>query len=598
MSCVGSNEPEISIRDLWAAASALPRPALDLCDRLLSLDQLKDVYRSTRDAQSGSFPLRLLRQLNIECEADPADLEHVPRRGPVVAVVNHPHGLLDGALVGATLLSVRPDVKIVTNHLLASVHEIEQHCIFIDPFGGSDAAGRNLHSLRQALDWLSAGKLLVMFPAGEVSHWEFGSRTVTDPIWRDTAARLIRRTRAVAVPVFLEGENSVPFQILGLLHARLRTAALPAELLNKQGRTVRIHIGRPVTAELLDRIPTAGAVTKYLRSRTYSLAECAPPRTVKTGFRSRAIKAVADPVPATELAAEVAALAPEQCMARSTPFSVYMAKAGEIPKSLREIGRLREIAFRSAGEGTGRALDLDRFDEEYDHLFAWNEQTQQIVGAYRLCRADRVMRQGGLRGLYTHTLFRFGNELIENFGPCLELGRSFIRPEYQRHFTPLLLLWRGIGRYIAVHPEIAVLFGAVSISSQYRQLSRRLIVSFFLQQASEEYAGLVQARRPLRSNVSDGQSCRSLASVFRNLDDLSAVITDVEADRKSIPVLVRQYARLGGRMLAFNVDPKFSDALDGFVVVDMRRTEVKLLERYLGRENAAEFWRVHGPSAT
>jgi putative hemolysin len=159
MFCVGDKEPEISIRDLWTGASSLPKPARDWWDRLLSLDRLQDLYRSTRNGQSGSFPLRLLRQLNIECEIEDADLEHVPRSGPVVAVVNHPHGLLDGALVGSTFLSVRPDVKIMTNRLLASVHEIEQHCIFVDPFGRLDAVGRNLRSLRQALDWLSAGKL-------------------------------------------------------------------------------------------------------------------------------------------------------------------------------------------------------------------------------------------------------------------------------------------------------------------------------------------------------------------------------------------------------------------------------------------------------
>lgn len=593
MLCAGNNEPEISIRNLWTRASSLPRPALDLCDRLLSLDRLEDLYRSTQESQSGSFPLRLLRELNIACEVENADLKHVPLSGPVLAVANHPHGLLDGALVGTTLSRVRPDVKIMTNRLLASVHEIEQHCIFVDPFGGSDAAGRNLRSLRHAVDWLSAGKLLVMFPAGEVSHWEFESKTVTDPMWRDTAARLIRRTRAVAVPVFLEGENSLPFQILGLLHARLRTAALPGELLNKQGRSVRIHVGKPVTAELLDRIPTASATTQYLRSRTYALAESLPPRPALARVRSGIIEPIAPPVPASLVQAEIAALPPARWVGKSNQFSVYLANAGEIPHGLREIGRLREIAFRSAGEGTGRALDLDDFDQEYEHLFAWNEQTHEIVGAYRLCRADRVMRERGIRGLYTHTLFRFGNELIENFGPCLELGRSFVRPEYQRQFTPLLLLWRGIGRYIALNPEIAVLFGAVSTSSEYRQLSRQLIVDFFLRQPSEELAGMVQARRPLRSNGPDRKSCRSLVPVFRDVDDLSAVITDFEPDGRNIPVLMRHYARLGGRMLAFSVDPRFSAALDAFVVVDLRRTESKLLERYLGRENAAEFLRVH-----
>lgn len=594
---------DISVRTLWTHSASVPRPALDFCDRLLCLDKLQALYQSTRDPGAGAFSRRLLEHLNVACDVDDEDLAHIPVSGPVLVVANHPHGLLDGALLTATVSQVRSDMKILTNGLLASLQGMEEHCIFIDPFGGPGATRRNQRSLREAIAWLSAGKLLIMFPAGEVSHWQFESRTVTDPRWCDTAARLLRTTRAAIVPAFLTGENGAAFQILGLLHPRLRTAALPAELFNKQGKRLSIKIGKPVPSDTLDRILTAREVTQYLRYRTYLLGERGRAR-IETAQRLESFSArlvlhlrpknpIADPVPSTVLAEEIARLRPEKCMARSEHFSVFLASASEIPKSLQEIGRLRETTFRAAGEGSGRALDLDGFDYQYEHLFAWNEQTREIVGAYRLCRADRVIRERGFSGVYTHTLFDFGPELIRNFGPCIELGRSFVRREYQRQFTPLLLLWRGIGRYIALHPEIAILFGAVSISSDYNQLSRQLIADFFLKQPGDELTGLVRPRRPLRSHHPDQAAYRSLVSLFRNLDDLSAVVGDVEGNNRNIPVLVRQYARLGGRMLAFNVDPNFSDALDGFVVVDLRRTESKLLERYLGRENAAEFLRAH-----
>ncbi len=447
-----SNEPGISIRTIWTPRHSVPKPALDLCDRLLSLDRLHDLYRSSQDAVKGNIFESLLNALQVECDVDSADLAHVPATGPVLALANHPHGLLHGMMLGAALLRVRSDLKILTNRLLAPLSEIEEHCIFIDPFGGPDAARRNQQSLRKALQWLSAGKLLAMFPSGEVSHWQFGSRTVTDPEWCETAARLIRRTRAAAVPVFITGENSASFQILGLLHGSLRTAALPAELLNKKGKRPSIRIGKPVCPAVLDRFSTSRDTTRYLRWRTYLLAERKPVNIEADlgggGFSARltlhfrtAIHRSACTQPEV-LAAEVAALRPEQCMGRSDHFAVFLATAHEIPSCLKEIGRLRESAFRSVGEGTGRTVDLDRFDESYEHLFAWNDQTKEIIGAYRLCRADRAIRERGIRALYTHTLFRYGPALIQSFGSCLELGRSFVRPEYQRQFTPLLLLWQ------------------------------------------------------------------------------------------------------------------------------------------------------------
>lgn len=525
MRYVGSEEPKISVRAFWTQRPSVPKPALDLCDRLLSLDRLQDLYRCTRGSGSGTILRRLLDELQVECEVTTADLAHVPVTGAVMVLANHPHGLLDGVMLGATLLRVRPDVKILTNRLLAPLHELEEHCIFIDPFGGPEAARRNHRSLRRAIEWLAAGKLLAMFPAGAVSHWQFDSRSVTDPEWSETAARLIRRTRAATVPVFITGENSAAFQILGLLHERLRTAALPAELLNKQGKHPGIRIGKAVCPRVLERLATSRDATQYLRWRTYLLGEREAiqlkPDHGKGGFTSKLTfhigraRPLATGIPRAVLASEVEALQPEQCMGGRDHYKVFLASARQIPVCLREIGCLRESAFRSVGEGTGRPLDLDRFDQWYDHLFAWNEEKQEIVGAYRLCRADQAIRKGGCGALYTHTLFRYGPELIQHFGPCLELGRSFVRREYQRQFTPLLLLWQGIGRYIALHPEIAVLFGAVSISSEYRLLSRRLIADFFLKQPCEELAGMVRARRPLRSNRPDREVYRSMVRCFR-----------------------------------------------------------------------------------
>jgi putative hemolysin len=293
---------------------------------------------------------------------------------------------------------------------------------------------------------------------------------------------------------------------------------------------------------------------------------------------------IAEPPAPSLVAADVAALPPDRVLDRSGDLAVYLAAANEIPHALREIGRLREITFRAAGEGTGKPLDLDEFDPHYLHLFVWNARREEIVGAYRLVGTDTAAER-----LYTATLFRYDRRFLDRLGPALELGRSFIRQEYQKGFTPLLLLWKGIGAYVARNPRYKVLFGPVSISNQYAAISRELMVGFLEKYAMvREWAGLAAARRPLRRTARP-----ALPSAGLDVDDLSAMVGDVEQGQAGVPVLLRQYLRLGGKLLGFNIDPNFSQALDGLILVDLTRTEPKLLDRYLGSREAAEFIAFH-----
>jgi putative hemolysin len=267
---------------------------------------------------------------------------------------------------------------------------------------------------------------------------------------------------------------------------------------------------------------------------------------------------------------------------RSGDLHVYLAGASRIPGVLHELGRLREITFRAAREGTGRAVDIDGFDERYLHLFVWNARASELVGAYRLTATDVVRRQHGVRALYTAELFGYGDAFLDRLGPALELGRSFIRQEYQKGFTPLLLLWKGIGAFVARNPQYKTLFGPVSISNQYQAISRELIVSFLEKYALlEDWRGLISNRSAFRR--------RPMPATGFDVEDLSAVVSDIEQRPVGVPVLLRQYLRLGGKLLGFRVDPDFAYALDGLILVDLTKTEPKLLERYLGKAEAASF---------
>ena len=527
------------------------------------------------------------------------DQVRIPASGAVLVVANHPYGVLDGAILTVLLTRVRSDVKVLTNSLLGDIPELRKHCIFVDPFHTDRSIDLNRRALREALAWLQKGGMLAMFPAGEVSHWQMPTAQIADPEWNETAVRLLRRTQAAALPVYFCGHNSVGFQLMGMLHPKLRTAFLLQEFLRQKDKTVEVRVGSAIPPDSLTAIGNDREAVEYLRWRTYLLARRSKLNASwSTALRSRLASRVQLPValgvPAEFLAEEVARIPKDRCLAESGELAVYVGTAREMPHLLHEVGRLRELTFRKAGEGTGKSRDLDPFDDDYWHIVLWHKTKQELVGAYRAGDTAEILAERGISGLYTSTLFHYDERVFQKLGPAMELGRSFVRPEYQRQYAPLLLLWKGIARMVARRPQIPVLFGAVSISNAYNEASRELIYRFFEARMHEdELAGLIEPRRPFRPAALRRWDCRGMSQVLRDLDELSQPITDVEADGKGLPILLRQYAKVGGKLLGFNVDRKFSNVLDGLVVVDLRKTEAAVLERYMGRENAARFRLVH-----
>jgi putative hemolysin len=375
------------------------------------------------------------------------------------------------------------------------------------------------------------------------------------------------------------------------------------ELLNKMGKIVEVRVGTAIPYKTIAEIGDHRDATSYLRWRTYLLGrrgECDQrlvPRVIRAVVPKKTPEPIAIETPHDELIDDIRNLGEEQCVEETSEYSVYLAGAEQVPNVLRELGRLREIAFRAAGEGTGNDLDLDCFDSYYLHLFLWNKVRRELVGAYRIGSVHEILALFGPRGLYTSTLFHYDPEFFRRIGPALELGRSFIRPEYQRLYPPLLLLWKGLAMYVARNPEAPVLFGAVSVSNEYNPVSRRLLAQFLeLHRREEALAPLVRPRRqfrPARDPELDGQVMNRL---LPDVDSISVPISDIETDGKGVPILLKQYLKLGGKLLGFNVDPSFSETLDGLILVDLRQTEASMLRRYMGPERAARFVKYHQPS--
>jgi putative hemolysin len=573
-----------------------PRTSLaGVVQKVLAVDRLNAFYEAARlTGDDRPFFNRLLDTMGVEPHVSEQDLERIPKTGRVLLVANHPFGLIEGIVLASVLRQVRPDARILTNFVLARFPEAHDVCIFVDPFGGAEATRANRHGMKDAMEWLMRREgLLAAFPAGEVSHFDPRRRAVTDPPWSSNVARLARRSGAPVVPVYFDGSNGAFFQLLGMVHPRLRTALLPHEFVNKQNRPVRLRIGSPVSARRVAEFTSDEEATAYLRHRTYLLAhrrdvrEEPKPKFFLTAAKLFRPKSSVEPIgpaaPASLLEREIAELPSESLLLEAGETEVRIARSAQIPYLMNEIGRLREIAFRAAGEGSGKALDLDEFDRTYLQLFLWNRARREILGGYRLAPVDVTP------ALYTATLFRFGPAFLERLGPAVEMGRSFVRLEEQRNFAPLLLLWKGIGAWICRNPRYRTLFGPVSISDEYTPASRRLMVEFLRSANPDDVLSrMVQARSPFKFR-GDWEGF----SGALDLAELSALVAELEKDGKGVPILLKQYLKLGGKLIGFNVDAKFSNALDGLIVVDLAAADPSLLERYMGRDGARKFLEHH-----
>jgi putative hemolysin len=518
-----------------------------LLDRILAIDRCELIYTGAQRLPGDTVDTLLVRALRLSIQVADGSIARIPSSGPLLVVANHPRGVVDGLALSTVLRRARGDVRILANAWLARLPELRDLCFFVDPFGGSSGATNSLAGLRAAQRWLQQGGALVAFPSGEVAHRALPDGSYGESHWHTAAARLARASGATVVPAFIEGRNSRLFYAAGRIHPRLRTALLPRELLKSRGSTIEVRMGSPLSAE---DFPSPDAATEEM----FRVVE---------GLRVRAAAAAIED--------EIQALTLEHCVLDDEAFQVFCAPAAAIPNALHEIGRLRAETYRDAGEGTGAAIDLDMFDRDYLHLFVWDRRKKLIAGAYRVGRADELAGKRGVEALYTRTLFRYDSRLLERFGPALELGRAFVRKEYQKSYNALLLLWKGIGRFVALHPKYRVLFGPVSVSPRYSDHSQQLLMAF------------------LEQNHRDAD----LASMVEAINPPAPLFRPEGSARPELPVLLRQYLKLNARLIAFNIDSEFGGTLDALLMVDLCAVDRPILNRYLGAEHAAGFLAAH-----
>ena len=556
------------------------------------LAKLERLYQQRPSSQSSfEFMRYTLDALNIDYAIAKGSLENIPKDGPVVIVANHPLGAIEGVILADLIGQVRSDVKVLANEMLKRLPEIRDLFIGVDVFGGKSAQRTNGQAIREAHRHLADGGVLVVFPAGEVSTYSKKAtfkepRMLTDIEWSQSVAKFLKRSQAVTVPIFINGQNSPIFYQAGRIHPLLRTALLGRELLNKKASVIDVSIGSAIPFSEVSQFEKAQDLVNYLRLNTYLMSPQHASNTVKKSHN--VALPILDPITADLLESEIANLPDHMLLLEQGEFRVYCVPTQSIPLLIQEIGRIREENFRAVGEGSGLACDLDEFDLYYHQLFVWHKGNKDVVGAYRMGMVDKLIADHGLAGLYSRSLFKYDQAFIDSLDNSLEMGRSVVAEKYQKNLNSLLLLWKGIATFVHRNPKYTHLFGPVSISNDYSHVSRQLIAATLsIHHYDKDKANLVSASQPLKSS-SDIFWKPNLLAALTTVTLLSKVLSRMEQG-KGLPVLIRQYLKMNGKLVCFNVDPAFHDSLDGLIVVNLKDVPVSILAKYMGRAEAEDY---------
>lgn len=565
-----------------ASATRLQKdnPIVGLLSKVARIDKVNDLYTQICECPGIESIEKLFELLELELEIDEKQLEQIPKTGAFIIVSNHPFGALDGLAMLMGIAKVRPDFKVMANFLLRNVEPIKDYFIAVNPFESRREAYSNLTGIKAVMHHLDEGKPLGIFPAGEVSTFQSEFQTIADKKWATSVIKIVRNAKVPVIPLFFDGRNSRVFHLLGMIHANLRTLALPSEMLRKKGKVIRLKIGKPIQPKDTEMFSNLDQYGRYLRAKTYALGSSFDVR--KDYFRmfriAKTPESIIEPISSELIRQEIDAI--QSCRTLSYDnFDCYVVGSDYIPNILQEIGRLREVTFRAVGEGTNKSIDLDEYDLYYNHLILWDREACRIAGAYRVGNGLQIMERYGKKGFYISSLFRMNKEMDGMLNQSLELGRSFIVQDYQRHRLSLFLLWKGILFYLLSNPQYRFIIGPVSISNQYQEVSKDLIIQFITRHHFDHaMAKHVEPRNAFSPKVKHIDTDALLHSTQADIKKMDRIISDIEPSSFTMPVLLKKYLQQNAKIIAFNCDPKFNNALDGLMYLDMMNLPADTIE--------------------
>ena len=573
--------------------------------KALKITTLNKIYDRNKHLSNLDFLNAILEEFQIEFEIDPEELKRLPKKGPYITISNHPLGGIDGILLLKLMLEHDPDFKIIANFLLHRIEPLKPYIMPVNPFENNKDVKSSVIGLKDTLRHLSDGKPLGIFPAGEVSTYK-DDKLIVDKPWEEGAIKLIKKANVPVVPIYFHATNSKLFYFLSQINPTLRTAKLPSELLTQKNRVIKVRIGRPISVEEQSEHYDINDYGNFLRFKTYLLSNAYKDEDIRKWIKvpsfnfklPKSVKDIIEAQPVEKILEEINTLREGNYrLLQSKNYEIFLCKSDLIPTILTELGRLREITFRQVGEGTNNELDLDQYDKYYHHMFLWDNDTQQICGAYRMGLGTEIYKKYGINGFYLNELFRFESELYPMMSQSIEMGRAFIIKEYQQKPMPLFLLWKGIVHTTLRYPEHKYLIGGVSISNQFSDFSKSLMIEFMRSHYFDPYiAQYVTPKMEYKVNLKDSEKDLIFSETDSDLNKFDKIIEDVEPGKLRLPVLIKKYIKQNAKVIAFNVDPLFNNAIDGLMyikIADLPESTVKPvmeefeaeLERKIQEEN-------------
>jgi len=551
--------------------------------KVLRISSINKIYNNNKDKRDLEFLNGVLDDCNIKFEIPEKDLKRIPKEGAFITVSNHPLGGMDGVLLLKLLIEKRSDYKIIANFLLHRIAPLRPYIMPVNPFENRKDAKSSIAGIKSSLLHLKEGKPLGIFPAGEVSTYRDGKLKVDKP-WEEGAVRLIKKAKVPVIPIYFHAKNSSFFYILSKISDTLRTAKLPSEVLSQNGKVIKVRIGKPISVSDQEEYKEIPAFSEFMRKKTYMLANPFEKAHKLISTQSIKIKIPAKkitPQKNTDSFIKEVDLLREKDgrLLESKNYEVFFATSKDIPNLLHEIGRLREITFRGVGEGTNKAIDIDLYDKYYHHLFLWDREANCLAGAYRMGLGKEIYKKYGINGFYVHTLFRIEPELHQMMENTIEMGRAFIIDEYQQKPMPLFLLWKGIIHVTLRYPEYKYLMGGVSISNQFSDFSKSLMIEFMKSHYYDPYiAQYIRPKKEYKVKLKDADKDFVFDATKADMQKFDKIIDEIEPGALRIPVLIKKYVKQNARLVAFNVDPKFNNAVDGLMyikVADIPESTVK-----------------------
>ena len=540
--------------------------------KVLKISNLNKVYDRNRHLKDVDFLNGILDDLKIKFEIPKEDFKRLPKDGAYITISNHPLGGIDGVLLLKLMLEREPNFKIIANFLLHRIEPLKKYIMPVNPFENHKDAKSSVLGIKETLRHLSDGKPLGMFPAGEVSTYKDGKLMVDKP-WEDGAIKVIRKAQVPVIPIYFHAKNSRLFYLLSSISSTFRTAKLPSEVFSQKNRIIKVRVGKPISVHEQNEYKSIEEYSEFLRRKTYMLAN---PFEKESNFLPtpslklpKSPKKIVTGANQEKMIAEVEVARNSDCrLLQSKNYEVFFTEASKIPNILHEIGRLREITFREVGEGTNESIDLDKHDKYYHHLFLWDNETNKIAGAYRMGLGSKIFPKYGINGFYLNDLFRFEPELYDMMHKSIEMGRAFIIKEYQQKPMPLFLLWKGIMHTTLRYPEHKFLLGGVSISNQFSDFSKSLMIEFMKSNYYDPYiAQYIHPKKEYKVKLKDADKDFIFNETEADLNKFDKIIDELEPGSLRLPVLIKKYIKQNAKVVAFNVDPLFNNAVDGLMYI-------------------------------